>query len=173
MTVAVLPASFDPITCGHVDIIERASRLFDRVIIAVYAHPKKNVMFSLEDRVAMVRESMNGKNGIEVTTFEGLLVDLCREKGADVVVRGLRQVADFEYEYQQAAMNRKMLPGLEVISMFPAVNLSFISSTIIKEVAENGGDVDAMVPPPVAKRLKARFAPSRSALSEGVPESIS
>lgn len=157
MTLAVLPASFDPITCGHLDIILRASRLFDRVIVAVYAHPKKRVMFSLDDRLAMVRESLGGREGVEVMSFDGLLVDLCRAVHADVVVRGLRQVADFEYEYQQAAMNRKMLPGLEVISMFPAVDLSFVSSTIIKEIAENGGDVRSMVPLPVVRRLDERF----------------
>ncbi|GAC1319328.1 MAG: pantetheine-phosphate adenylyltransferase [Chloroflexota bacterium] len=158
MTAAVLPASFDPITCGHIDIIKRACRLFDRVIVAVYAHPKKQVMFALDERIAMVRESLEASTRVEVLPFEGLLVDFCRRAGVDVVVRGLRQVADFEYEYQQAAMNRKMLPGLEVISMFPTMELSFISSTLIKEIAENGGDVGDMVPKPVATRLSARFS---------------
>ncbi|MGI8824641.1 MAG: pantetheine-phosphate adenylyltransferase [Chloroflexota bacterium] len=158
MTVAVLPASFDPITCGHVDIIVRASRLFERVIVAVYAHPRKAVMFSLEERVAMVREAVDHLDGVGVCSFQGLLVDFCRGAGADVLVRGLRAVSDFEYEYQQAAMNRKMLPGLEVISMFPNPDYSFVSSTIIKEIAENGGDVAGMVPGPVVTRLAERFA---------------
>lgn len=158
MTLAVLPASFDPITCGHIDIIRRSAKLFDRVIVAVYAHPKKHVMFSLDERLDMVRQSLEDMPGVEVMSFDGLLVDFCRSVGADVVVRGLRQVADFEYEYQQAAMNRRMLPGLEVVSMFPNPDYSFVSSTIIKEIAENGGDVASMVPLPVGKRLGERYA---------------
>lgn len=157
MTVAVLPASFDPITCGHVDIATRATRLFDQLIVAVYARPKKNVMFSLSDRVAMVRESLMDLERVEVTTFEGLLVDFARKIGATVEVRGLRAVSDFEYEYQQAALNRTMLPGLEVVSLFPSTEYAFLSSSIVKEIAENGGDVSSMVPPPVARRLAERF----------------
>lgn len=163
MTVAVLPASFDPITSGHVDIATRASRLFDRVFVAVYAHPKKNVMFSLEDRMAMVKESLEGVDGVEVRSFAGLLVDFAREVGADVLVRGLRAVSDFEYEYQQSALNRKMLPGLEVVSLFASIEYGFLSSSIVKEIAENGGDVSSMVPPPVAKRLAERFRCGTSA----------
>ena len=157
MTVAVLPASFDPITCGHVDIATRASRLFERLIVAVYAHPKKNVMFSLDERVALVREALAHLDAVQVTSFDGLVINLCREVKADVLVRGLRAVSDFEYEFQQAALNRKMLPGLEVISMFASMEFGFLSSSIIKEIAENGGDVSSMVPASVARRLRQRF----------------
>lgn len=154
MTVAVLPASFDPITLGHVDIATRASHLFDTLVMAVYAHPKKRVMFSFDERESMVRESLAALRGVEVRGFDGLIVDFCREVGADVLVRGLRSISDFEYEYQQAELNRKMLPGLEVISMFASIEYSFLSSSIIKEIAENGGDVSSMVPSPVAERFR-------------------
>lgn len=158
MTVAALPASFDPITCGHVDIVTRASRLFDRLIVAVYATPKKNLMFSLDERLAMVRESLADLPQVDVAPFEGLFIDFARRTDATVEVRGLRAVSDFEYEYQQAALNRQMLPGLEVISLFPSTQYAFLSSSIVKEIAENGGDVSSMVPAPVAWRLKERFA---------------
>lgn len=167
MTVALLPASFDPITFGHVDIARRAARLFDRLIVAVYANPKKNVMFPLEERIAMVRESLDDVPGVEVISFQGLLVDLARDQGADVIVRGLRFISDFEAEYQQAALNRAMLPGLEVISMFAGVDYGFVSSSIIKEIAENGGDVSTMVPEPVVLRLKERFPRLTSPLVTG------
>ena len=156
MTIAVLPASFDPITCGHVDIASRASKLFDRLIVAVYAHPKKHLMFSLNEREQMVREAMDHLGNIEVMAFNGLLVDLCRQTNAGVIVRGLRAVSDFEYEFQQASLNRRMLPGLEVVSLFASTEYSFLSSSIIKEIAENGGNVTGLVPSAVAERLAAR-----------------
>ncbi len=158
MTVAVVPASFDPITQGHVDIVTRASRLFDRIIVGVFAHPRKNVMFSLDERVEMVQQSLAHLPGIAVVAYEGLTVTFAGEVGATVVVRGLRAVSDFESEFQQAALNRKMSPGLEVISMFASVEYGFLSSSLIKEIAENGGDIAAMVPIPVAKKLSQRFA---------------
>lgn len=167
MTIAVLPASFDPITCGHVDIARRSSRLFDRLIVAVYAHPKKNIVFSLEERLSMVRESLVDMERVEVTHFEGLVVDFCRKVDADVLVRGLRAVSDFEYEFQQAGLNRKMLPGLEVICMFANIDYGFLSSSIIKEIAENGGDVSSMVPAPVAQQLAHRFARIPPAIASG------
>jgi len=167
VTVAVLPASFDPITCGHVDIATRASRLFDRLVVAVYAHPKKNVMFSLEERVALVRESLAGLDRVEIASFDGLVVDFCREVGADVLVRGLRAVSDFEAEFQQASMNRKMAPDLEVISMFASMQYLFFSSSIIKEIAENGGDVTVMVPAPVARKFRERFPMTSSQRAPG------
>ncbi|HZU14693.1 MAG TPA: pantetheine-phosphate adenylyltransferase [Chloroflexota bacterium] len=157
MTVAVLPASFDPITCGHVDIATRASRVFPRLVVAVYAMPKKNVLFSLDERLTMVRESLAGLPHIDVMPFDGLFVDFARRIGASVEVRGLRAVSDFEYEYQHAAANRQMLPGLEVVSLFPSTQYAFLSSSIVKEIAENGGDVSSMVPEPVARRLRERF----------------
>jgi pantetheine-phosphate adenylyltransferase len=157
VTVAVLPATFDPITCGHVDIARRASKLFDRLVVGVASsRPSKNVMFSADERVAMVQESLEDLR-VEVVAFEGLLVDLCKRLGATVVIRGLRAVSDFEYEYQQAFMNRQMLPGLEIVAMFPSVEYAFISSSLVKEIAENGGDVSGMVTRPVLKRLRHRF----------------
>jgi pantetheine-phosphate adenylyltransferase len=161
VTVAVLPATFDPITYGHVDVIRRAAALFDRLIIAVYAHPKKaNVLFSAADRVEMVRESLGDLDNVVVEPFSGLVVDVARERGATVLVRGLRWVSDFEFEFQQAAANRKLLPGLETICVFANTDYVFFSSSIIKEIAENGGDVAAMVPGPVARRLRERFSNS-------------
>jgi pantetheine-phosphate adenylyltransferase len=157
VTVAVFPASFDPISCGHVDIATRAAQLFDRLIVAVYAYPKKNVMFSLQERVTMVQDSLAGLDGVEVTSFEGLAVDLARSVEAQVLVRGLRTVADFESEYQQAALNRKMLPGLDVVSLFASDTFAAVSSSMIKEIAENGGDVSFLVPPPVMAKLSKRF----------------
>lgn len=166
MTVAVLPASFDPITHGHVDIISRASLLCDRLVVGVYAHPRKNVMFSLQDRVSMVEESLDGMSGVEVKPFDGLLVDFIRQIGASVVVRGLRWVSDFESEFQQASANRRLLPGLETICMFANTDFVYFSSSIIKEIAENAGDVSAMVPEPVARRLLQRFP---AAIAAGIP----
>jgi pantetheine-phosphate adenylyltransferase len=158
VTVAVLPASFDPIHCGHVDIATRASRLFDQVIVAVYAQPKKNVLFTLDERVTMVKESLAAIENIDVRSFEGLVVHFARSVDARVLVRGLRAVSDFEYEYQQSALNRQMLPGLEVVSLFASIEDGFLSSSIVKEIAENGGDVSSMVPTPVSLRLAERFA---------------
>lgn len=167
MTVAVLPASFDPITRGHVDIITRATRFFDHLVVAVFAHPRKNVMFSLEERVSMVSESLADLPNVEVRAFEGLIVDFARDIGASVLVRGLRWVSDFESEFQQAAANRKMFPGLEVVALFASTDYVFFSSSIIKEIAENAGDVSSMVPEPVARRLKERFPPRQHAGSPG------
>jgi pantetheine-phosphate adenylyltransferase len=167
VTTAVLPASFDPITCGHVDIAERAAALFDRLIVAVYAHPKKRVMFSLEERVEMVSEALGHLPRVEVRSFEGLVVDMARRTGASVLIRGLRAVSDFESEYQQASLNRSMLPGLEVVALFASVEHSFVSSSMIKEIAELGGDVSSWVPAPVARRLYDRFPVASRPLSSG------
>jgi pantetheine-phosphate adenylyltransferase len=167
VTVAVLPASFDPFTCGHLDIVTRAIRLFDKVVVAVYAHPPKNVMFSLDERVQMVREAVEGLASVEVRSFDGLVVDFARSVGATVLVRGLRAVSDFEYEYQQATMNRRMHPELEVVCLFASIEHSFLSSSIVKDIAQNGGDVSSMVPAPVARRLHARFSPRARVLVSG------
>jgi pantetheine-phosphate adenylyltransferase len=164
VTVAVLPASYDPITCGHVDIITRAARLFDRLIVAVYAHTRgrKNVLFELDDRVTMVQESLEGVANVHVMPFDGLIVNFARQQGAKVIVRGLRAVSDFEYEFQQANLNRKMDPGVEVICMFASLEYGPLSSSIVKEIAENGGDIRDLVPDPVARRLHVLFPPTPS-----------
>lgn len=172
MTVAVLPATFDPITYGHVDIIRRAAKLFDRVIVAVYAQPSKaRVMFSVDERLDMVRESLADLPNVEVERFSGLVVEFARRVGATVLVRGLRWVSDFESEFQQAAANRKLLPGLEVVCVFANTDYVFFSSSIIKEIAENGGDVTAMVPEPVARRLRERCTHTVAAVSKEVTPS--
>lgn len=156
MTVALFPASFDPITSGHVDIATRASSLFERLIVAVYSHPRKNLMFSIDDRVDMARESLAHVHNVNVIAFSGLLVDLARREGASVAIRGLRSAADFEYEFQQSLLNRSMYPSFEAVALFPSQQLAAISSTMVKEISENGGDVSWMVPAPVLRRLQAR-----------------
>jgi pantetheine-phosphate adenylyltransferase len=160
VTVAVLPASFDPITSGHLDIITRATGLFDRVVVGVNAWPKKDLMFSVEERVAMIHESLIAVNRVEVKPYSGLTVDFARRVGATVLVRGLRAVSDFEAEFQQATLNRKMLPGLEVVCMFASPDYAWVSSSIIKEIAENGGDVSSFVPAPVLRHLAERIRTS-------------
>lgn len=154
MNVAVFPASFDPVTRGHVDIATRAHGVFGRLIVAVFAHPRKNVMFNLDDRLAMVEESLAHLDGVTVLPFQGLLVDFIQEHGITVEVRGIRTVADFEYEYQQSVLNRTMYPGFDVVSFFPDPQYAFVSSSMVKEIAQNGGDVSSMVPPPVLRRLQ-------------------
>jgi pantetheine-phosphate adenylyltransferase len=158
MTVALFPASFDPITSGHVDIATRASSLFDRLVVAVYSHPRKNVMFSLDERVDMASESLAHLSNVDVVAFSGLLVNLARQQGASIAVRGLRTTTDFEYEYQQAILNRSMYPGFDVVALFPSQQYGAVSSTMVKEIAENGGDVSGMVPAPVLLRLRSRGA---------------
>jgi pantetheine-phosphate adenylyltransferase len=164
VTVAVLPGSYDPITCGHVDIITRAARLFDRLIVGVYAHTRgrKSVLFDLDKRVAMVEESLGGVQNVSVIPFDGLVVNFARQHGAHVLVRGLRAISDFEYEFQQANLNRKIDPALEVICMFTSLEYGPLSSSIVKEIAENGGDIRELVPAPVAQRLRILFPPSPS-----------
>lgn len=161
MTVAVLPASYDPITCGHVDIIRRAAHLFDRLIVAVYAHNRrrKDVLFNLDERLAMAREALEDVQNADIMPFEGLVVDFARAQGAQVLVRGLRAVSDFEYEFQQANLNRQMAPNLEVISMFASLEYGPLSSSIVKEIAENGGDVKHFVPEAVNRRLREKYGP--------------
>jgi pantetheine-phosphate adenylyltransferase len=158
MIRALIAASFDPITNGHVDLIRRASRLFDELIVAVYAHPKKNVLFALEERVAMVQEALVDLPNIRVSPFAGLLVDYAREVGAKVLVRGLRATSDFDYEFQITSMYRKMEPELEVMFFLADIRYTFLSSSIVKEIAELGGDVSDLVPSSVLRRLGTRFA---------------
>jgi len=154
--IAVCPGSFDPLTMGHVDIIERAARLYDRVVIAVAINQDKTPLFSLDERVAIVRQVFADRPHVEVDTFEGLLVEYARRKGASVIVRGLRAVSDFEYEFQMALMNRHLAPEIETTFMMPAEQYTYISSRLIKEVFALGGQIDGLVPPLVEQRLHAR-----------------
>ena len=159
--VAVYPGTFDPITNGHLDIIQRGSRLFDRVIVAILGNPEKSPLFTVEERARLIRESLTPMGNVTVETFEGLLVDYVRSRGAQVIVRGLRAVSDFEYEFQMALMNRRIDPEVETVFMMPAETWSYLSSRLVKEVASLGGDVSGLVPPAVASAIAARLATGR------------
>ena len=156
--VAVYPGSFDPITNGHLDVIQRAATMFDQVIIGVAHNPDKIPMFSLKRRLDLVRASTEQLTNVTVDDFQGLLVEYCRRNGATVVVRGLRAVSDFEFEFQMALMNRKLEPKVETIFLMPKDENTFISSRLVKEIAGLGGDVSKFVPPVVQEALKRKLA---------------
>ena len=156
--IAIYPGSFDPLTNGHVDIIERGARIFDSIIVAILANVEKKPLFSEQERVAIIRDVFKGKDNVQVETFEGLLVDYAQRKKASVLVRGLRAVSDFEYEFQMALMNRHLAPGLETVFMMPAEQYTYISSRLIKEVFMLGGAVEGLVPPIVEDKLRAKQA---------------
>jgi pantetheine-phosphate adenylyltransferase len=160
--LALYPGSFDPLTNGHVDIIERGARLFDRVVVAILLNSGKQPLFSVDERVAIVRDVFKGRENIEVDTFAGLLVDYAHERRASVIVRGLRAVADFEFELQMALMNRHLSADLETIFMMPAEQYTYVSSRLIKEIAALGGSLRGLVPPVVEARLAARRQPATS-----------
>ncbi len=153
MKTAIYPGSFDPITNGHLDVIERAAKLFDHLIIAVANNSEKRPLFPTEERVRLIEESVEGLTNVEVTSFRGLLVDFASNRGAMVVVRGLRAVTDFEYEFQMALMNRTLRDDVETVFLAAREEYTYLSSRIIKEVARLGGDVGGMVPAPVARAL--------------------
>ena len=158
MTItAVYPGTFDPVTNGHADIIQRAARLFDRVIVAVAANPGKKPAFTLTERVAMTQDALAECRNVAVLGFDRLLADFVREHNALVIVRGLRAVSDFEYEFQLAGMNRKLIPDVETVFMTPAEQFTYLSSSLVREIAALGGDVSAFVPPRVDTALRARF----------------
>ncbi|MGM0594136.1 MAG: pantetheine-phosphate adenylyltransferase [Pseudomonadota bacterium] len=154
---AIYPGTFDPITNGHRDLIQRACRLFDRVVIAIAANPKKAPLFDLEQRVALVSEVVADMPQVEVCGFDSLLADFAREHDATVILRGLRAVSDFEYEFQLAGMNRRLAPDVETIFLTPAEKYTFTSSSLVKEVASLGGDVADFVDPTVKAALNNRM----------------
>ena len=154
---ALCPGTFDPVTNGHLDIIERAGRHFDSVVVGVLDNPAKQPLFSVEERVQMLKDTTGQLPNVMVTAFSGLLVESARTLGADVVVKGLRAVTDFEYEIQMAQMNHA-LSGVETLFMTTSPSWSFLSSSLVKEVARYGGDVGGLVPPVVSERLRERFA---------------
>jgi len=154
LRTAIVPGSFDPLTNGHVDIIRRALRLFDRVVVAVLVNAAKEPYFTAADRVAIVRDVFAGEAAVEVETFDGLLVDYARRRQATAIVRGLRAVSDFEYELQLAHMNRHLAPDVETVLLMTDVAHTFISSRLVKEVFSLGGEVAAFVPPAVERRLQ-------------------
>ena len=154
--IAVCPGSYDPVTFGHIDLIERGARVFDRLIVAVLRNIQKEPLFDLAERVEMLKEATRHLENVEIDVFEGLLVDFARKRGARVVVRGIRAVSDYEYELQMALMNRKMEPQIETVFMLPAEAFSFLSSSLVKEIARLGGSVRGLVPASVEERLKAK-----------------
>ena len=158
MRIAVYPGSFDPLTNGHLDIIRRAARLFDRVLVSVLETEGKSPVFSIPERMELIAKCTAGVPGVEVHSFSGLLVDFMRRVEATVVVRGIRAVSDYEYELQMALMNRELYEGAETIFMLPAVEYTFVSSRLVKEVFRLGGDIKHLVPPPVLEALKSRLA---------------
>jgi pantetheine-phosphate adenylyltransferase len=157
MKSAIYAGTFDPITLGHLDLVERATRLFDRLIIAVAVHSRKTVLFDVEERMAMVREVSKKFPNVEVESFDGLLVKYAREKGVHVVVRGIRAFSDFEFEFQMALTNRKMAPDIETIFLMPNEDYSYVSSSTVREVAQLGGDTGNFVAKPVQQALAAKL----------------
>jgi len=162
MVFAIYPGSFDPVTRGHLDLVERALPLFDKLTVAVAINSSKNATFTPDERVAMLREVLPADPRLSVTTFRGLVVDFCRAQGIGAILRGVRTVSDFEYEYQMALTNRHLAPGIETVFVMPSVQYSYVSSSLIREVVRNGGDVGSFLPPPVESRLRERLRPSSS-----------
>jgi pantetheine-phosphate adenylyltransferase len=154
---AVFPGTFDPFTNGHLDLTKRAARLFDRVVVAVAHNPQKGTLFSIEERVEMIRSATQGNKRIEVVDFSDLVVECARRVGAQVMIRGLRAVSDFEFEFQMALMNRRLSRGVEVAFLMPSQQYTYLNSTLVKEVARLGGDVHGLVPKAVEERMRRHF----------------
>ncbi len=155
MARALYPGSFDPVTRGHLDLVERALRLFESVTIAAAENISKQPVFNLEERLGLLRKVLPAQ--VEVVAFRGLVVDYCRTHGYDVILRGLRTMSDFEYEYQMAMTNRHLAPQVETVFVMPSLQYSFVSSSLIKEVVRNGGDVSTFLPPDIETALRARL----------------
>ena len=151
---AIYPGSFDPLTNGHLDLIYRAAKIFDHLVVAILRNSSKDPLFSVEERVAMLSEGIAGFENVSVSTFDGLLVAFAREQRAQAVVRGIRAISDYEYEFQMAMMNRRLSPDLETIFLMPDAKYSFVSSRLVKEVFQLGGSVDGLVPKFVVERMK-------------------
>jgi len=155
---AIYPGTFDPVTNGHLDIIERSSKLFGQVVVAILVNPQKEPLFSSEERAELIRQSISsGATNVEVAVFRGLLVDYANERKADVIIRGIRAISDYEYELQMALMNRRLRPDIETLFMLPAENYSYLSSRLVREIAENSGSIEGLVPDVVEKALKGIF----------------
>ncbi len=151
---AIYPGTFDPITHGHLDIIQRATPLFDKVFVTLALNSDKSPLFSTDERLQMIRDSVQGIEGVEVTHFDGLLVNFAQEIGAKAIIRGLRAISDFEYEFQIALMNRKLWHGIDTVFLMPDDKYTYLSSSIVREIARHGGDVSCFVTPGVASRLQ-------------------
>jgi pantetheine-phosphate adenylyltransferase len=163
---AIYPGTFDPITCGHSDIVRRASKLFGRIIVAVAESPRKEPSFPLDERVSLAQSALAGLGNVEVCGFDMLLARFARERGATVILRGLRAVSDFEHEFQLAAMNRQLAPEVETMFLTPAEEYSFVSSSLVREIARLGGDVSNFVSPAVLRALAERYADTRASGSD-------
>lgn len=156
--IVVYAGTFDPITNGHIDVIKRALKIFDSVIVAITTNPKKEVLFSLEERVHLARESLKGLRGVRVESFSGLLVDYLKKKNAGIILRGLRELSDFEFEFQQALMNRSLCPEVDTVFVMTSAKYLYVSSSLVKEIALLGGRVKECVPKPVETALRKKFA---------------
>jgi len=152
--IAVYPGSFDPVTFGHLDIIDRASKIFDHLIVSVFVHSEKHHLFTLEERVAMLKTALKGKKNVSVDCFEGLLVDYVKKKRTSVVIRGLRAISDLDYEFQIAAINRTLYPDIETVFFMPRQRYTYLSSSVVRDVAHFHGDLSKLVPPHVARAIE-------------------
>jgi pantetheine-phosphate adenylyltransferase len=159
---ALFPGTFDPFTNGHLDLAERASRLFPRVVVAVSLSPRKGTFFPHEERIELAREAMRALTNVEVIGFDGLVVECAKKVDAQVMCRGIRAVSDFEFEFQMALMNRRLSPELEVVFLMPSARYTFLNATLVKEIARLGGDIAGLLPPNVESRLLARCAAERA-----------
>jgi pantetheine-phosphate adenylyltransferase len=157
-SIAIYPGSFDPVTNGHLDLIERGEKMFDLLIVAVLRNAEKQPLFSVEERVEMLRGVTKQWPAVEVDVFDGLLVDYARKRGAGVILRGIRAVSDYEYELQMALMNRKLEPRLETVFMLPGLSYSYLSSKLVREIAQLGASLNGLVPPIVEERLRAKVS---------------
>ena len=155
--IAVYPGSFDPVTNGHLDIVERGFKVFDKIIVAILHNSAKKFLFTIEERIEMIEESLSGFSNVEVDAFDGLLVDYAKKRGADTILRGMRAVSDFEYEFQLALMNRRLNREIQTVFLMTGLRWIFTSSSIIKEAARFGGNIEGMVPPLVNRKLKEKF----------------
>jgi pantetheine-phosphate adenylyltransferase len=155
--VAIYPGSFDPVTNGHIDLMERACRIFDRVIVAVANNQQKSPLFSIDERVAMIQQATKKLKNLQVEAFDGLVIEYARKKKINVLIRGLRMISDFEYEFQMALTNRRLAPLIETVFLMPSEHYSFLSSTLLKEAASLNADISSFVPKFVELRLKARL----------------
>jgi pantetheine-phosphate adenylyltransferase len=157
-SIAIYPGSFDPVTNGHLDLIERGEKMFDLIIVAVLKNAEKQPLFSVAERVEMLREVTKQWSGVEIDVFDGLLVDYARKRGAGVILRGIRAVSDYEYELQMALMNRKLEPRLETVFMLPGLTYSYLSSKLVREIAQLGASLKGLVPEVVEQRLRAKVS---------------
>lgn len=155
--IGVYPGTFDPITYGHIDVVERALKIFDKIIIAVSSFPRKDFLFTVEERISLIKEVFEKNENVEVERFDGLLVDYLKEKGIKIVIRGLRAISDFDYEFQMVLVNRKLNKEIETVFLMPREEFFYISSSIVKEIAKLGGNVSCFVPKNVERALREKF----------------